>query len=109
MKMSWKNYEAGIVEKHLVVLVGWPSAVMDLAALSLAQLETLVKDLREERCHWKAISDEELRERRKTIPLVPKAPCRGRSDAGEARGSYKKRKGKAREEYVNSGSESSSD
>lgn len=69
--MNYRNYEGKIVEKHGVVLKGWPTTgskpgVCNPAAIGgRPQLEKLLAALESGRCHWVFLTEDELEERKK--------------------------------------------
>jgi hypothetical protein len=65
--MNYENYERKIVECYGVDLVGWPSQLGKLtnpgSIGGREKVTILLEALYRERCHWTALSDEELEER----------------------------------------------
>ena len=93
-KMSWENYERLVVDKYHVLLDGWPCDTMNPSKMSLSSLEKAVEALRNDTCKWRAITDEELAERRETVVVEVKERKR-HSDEGKTRATYKGKRTKS--------------
>ena len=64
-RMSWKQYESRVVDKHSVELVGYPfTTIRDLSGLSLQDLTTIQTALEEGHCKWARLSSAELNARK---------------------------------------------
>ena len=94
--MEYKLYHENIVQRHHVMLVGWPQNIpfknLSECSSSLQELQDFLKKLVDGETYWKTITEEELNkledERQKQIEdgeIAPRAPRRRRSDYGKKR------------------------
>jgi hypothetical protein len=107
--MEWKHYWRNIVQRHQVVMEGWPSNIpfrnLSDASSSLSDLESLLRDWRSGKIHWKQITNRELQdlEQDRDIQIqngevdLPSGRRR-RSDYGTKR--TRKKGGKSRKEIL---------
>ncbi len=58
--MNYDNYEAKIVEKYGVALVGFPCKLANPANLSRTHLEQVISTFNDGTCYWKKLSKLEL-------------------------------------------------
>jgi hypothetical protein len=63
--MNYNNYERQIVEKYGIALIGWPEGLVRNPSKlgGRPELESLLNDLRSEKCKWVKLTDEELEDR----------------------------------------------
>ncbi|PSR81682.1 hypothetical protein PHLCEN_2v6301, partial [Hermanssonia centrifuga] len=91
IKMNYDNYEAKIVERYGVALVGYPCRLVNPANLGRTDLEKVVAAFKDGTCRWEKLSTSQLDARIKRN--------RARQAAGEE--VYKARKVKSRKEKGN--------
>ncbi|THG98022.1 hypothetical protein EW026_g4084 [Hermanssonia centrifuga] len=60
IKMNYDNYEAKIVEKYGVALVGFPCKLTNPANLGRTHLQQVIRAFDDGTCHWKKLSKPEL-------------------------------------------------
>ena len=112
--MSWQNYEENIVDRYGVILDGWPVTQFNPGQMSTRLLQTVLNALDDGTCSWRTLEEQELQDRqadrraKKASGEITIMARKRRSDAGKARGAYKrKRKGEVEASYsAESGGES---
>ncbi|THH00434.1 hypothetical protein EW026_g2105 [Hermanssonia centrifuga] len=91
IKMNYDNYEAKIVEKYGVALVGYPCKLVNPGNLGRTDLESVIAAFKDGTCRWEKLSASQLKAR---------IDCNhARQAAGEQ--IYKARKGRSRTQKGN--------
>ena len=94
--MEWKHYFAKVVQRHKVIVEGWPNAIpfknLGEGSGVLAELENLLEMWQTGMTYWKAITEDELRvlenKRQQEIDagnILAPVERRRRSDYGQKR------------------------
>lgn len=90
--MNYRHYEAKIVQKHRVVIKGWPlekfASPNDIG--NIPKLEKLRDALLNGTCHWQKISKDEAKRRLKDLKRAEETAPEGRETESDAGGKRKR-------------------